>query len=535
MPSLASAQNQSSAQIPLIHEVHAEDRYLLNTLEGEWFEILSSFDWTSYQEVAAAYYDALYAFNLTEKEPPQSAQPRETQAQAQQRLLFERPTMSSKDAEAVSILYHTPSEVPASTVNPSTIVPGTVAQRLAGRKPKCFFSLLKSFLGATLMGFTNESESLHRLLKTNPSFARVCGFIPKPSDQAPSYHSDHIPSLRKLEQFDQVMRTAGLWDRIKHQELKSHFDLGVIEKENKLVGDTTHYLAYSAFHTLEYADEKGVEHKKSQSKLTKNCRCPKWDACPHDWVLSDPGAATVVKSRTKMYWAHKASILGFPEQGAILDVIAVADSATHDGKPFFPHVQSFFERYPQVGESVKQVLYDSACDDQSLKQQFQDQLGVELRASFNPRATKPIQTHLPRGIGQITPYGVPICGAGHELEYRGIRYQEQTFLYRAPVDEQEQSVCLNCPHRAQCCNSNNQSGRTIAVSFDTLPHINPSDPPMAKRFQALMRHRPSVERMIKRFKCDLGDGRLKQRGNESFQATLDKTLIRYHLLLRHLH
>ena len=29
-----------------------------------------------------------------------------------------------------------------------------------------------------------------------------------------------------------------------------------------------------------------------------------------------------------------------------------------------------------------------------------------------------------------------------------------------------------------------------------------------------MRRRPSVERMIKRLKCDLGDGRLSKRGNE---------------------
>ncbi len=35
-----------------------------------------------------------------------------------------------------------------------------------------------------------------------------------------------------------------------------------------------------------------------------------------------------------------------------------------------------------------------------------------------------------------------------------------------------------------------------------------------------MSRRPSVERMIKRLKCDLGDDRLSKRGNESFQAYL---------------
>ncbi|MES9858980.1 MAG: hypothetical protein ABW166_20620 [Sedimenticola sp.] len=49
-----------------------------------------------------------------------------------------------------------------------------------------------------------------------------------------------------------------------------------------------------------------------------------------------------------------------------------------------------------------------------------------------------------------------------------------------------------------------------------------------------MIRRPSVERMIKRLKCDLGDDRLSKRGNDSFQAYLDKTLTSYHLLIRHL-
>ena len=48
-------------------------------------------------------------------------------------------------------------------------------------------------------------------------------------------------------------------------------------------------------------------------------------------------------------------------------------------------------------------------------------------------------------------------------------------------------------------------GRIINVSFDLLPHIDPQDPPMAKRFKAIMSHDPAVERMIKRLKCDLGD------------------------------
>jgi hypothetical protein len=205
------------------------------------------------------------------------------------------------------------------------------------------------------------------------------------------------------------------------------------------------------------------------------------------------------------------------------------------GQTFFPHVQQVLAQYPTLADSVQRVLYDSACDDAALKQRFEDDLGLELKASFNPRRSQPITDNLPRGIEKITPYGVPICLAGQEMDYQGVRYANETFIYRAPQAEDGLSVCNDCRHRAQCCNRSSAAGRTITVPFDTLKHIDPDDPPMAKRFKAIMTRRPAVERMIKRLKCDLGDDRLSKRGNDSFQASLDKTVISYHLLIRYLH
>ena len=236
-----------------------------------------------------------------------------------------------------------------------------------------------------------------------------------------------------------------------------------------------------------------------------------------------------------MIWGHKASIIGLPEQGVAIDAIAVSDAATHDGQTFFPHVEKVLEDHLDLAQSVRRVLYDSACDDTPLKPRFQDELGIELKASFNPRRSKAITEELPRGMEKITPYGDPICLAGHEMDYQGIRYASEKFIYRAPQQDDGLSVCIGCQQRAQCCNHSSQSGRTLTVSFDTLKHIDPSDPPMAKPFKAIMTRRPCVERMIKRLKCDLGDVRLSKRGNDSFQAYPDKTMISYHLLIRHLH
>ena len=98
--------------------------------------------------------------------------------------------MQAPDAPPAPILYQgVVVESKAPKVDPLSLAPGVVPVRLVGRKPKCFFALLKSFLGTTLMGYAAEPEEVHRLLTTNPSFARVCGFAAKA--KTGSYSSLH--------------------------------------------------------------------------------------------------------------------------------------------------------------------------------------------------------------------------------------------------------------------------------------------------------------------------------------------------------
>ena len=59
----------------------------------------------------------------------------------------------------------------------------------------------------------------------------------------------------------------------------------------------------------------------------------------------------------------------------------------------------------------------------------------------------------------------------------------------------------------------------MSLPFDRLPQVNPAEPHLAKRFKAMMARRPSVERAIKRLKCDLADRRLSQRTNKTTAAT----------------
>ncbi len=163
-----------------------------------------------------------------------------------------------------------------------------------------------------IYGPSPEPENVHFLLTSNLSFARVCGFVPKEgSDQ---YWQENVPGLRKLEQFDQIMTEYGLWDQSKKNEVAQNIREEVIRKESRIVGDTTHYNAFSGFETVISEDEKGKEKKKSQSKVTKKCNCEDRENCSHPWELSDDGAGTIVKSQTKIIWGHKASIIGLPGQ-----------------------------------------------------------------------------------------------------------------------------------------------------------------------------------------------------------------------------
>jgi hypothetical protein len=523
--------NYSSSQIPLIHIVDEDDRVLLKSSDAEWYRVLYYLPDKDYREVAAQYYDALYHFNQAEalrrkeKEWNSDESWPETKEEARLRLLFDRATMD----KLAPVIHEEDFATPPRGIDPASVAPGIVPDRLGGKKPKCFFALFKAFIGTTLMGFPAEPEHVHLLLSSNLPFARVCGFVPK--GEKSQYWYKHVPSLRKLEQFDLIMTRYGLWDKLKWEEVLKNIKADIIGKENELVGDTTHYHAYSSFETVRYVDDKGEEQRKSQSKVTKKCHCDNKEGCADPWELADDGAGTIVKSSRKMIWGHKASVLGLPRQGIPLDAVAIADSATHDGETLLPHVERLFECLPVVKAWIDTVLYDSACDNQTLKEAFEKELQIGLKTSLNPRRKKAVTDNLPRGMEKITPYGDLICKGGYEMDYKGIRYEAEKFIYQAPVDENNVSVCIGCMYKMACCPHAN-IGRTVNISFDVLPHIDKQDPPMAKRFKAIMMRRPSIERMIKRLKCDLSDDRLSKRGNSSFQAYLDKTMIAFHILLR---
>ncbi len=509
-------------QLPLLGFVHLDDLCLEQTPEARWFHLLRRYDRSAYHGTRCGYYNALRVFNRAaadeaalrlQQRPPNP----ETKEEARQRLLFERPTMGNEEVPLVYL----------------DGTPKTATQRVAppvvGRAPKDFDAQLKSFIGVALMGDEPEPEVVHRHLTSNPTFARVCGFTwPHPSG---AYRQSDIPSLRKLEQFDQIMTQSGLWKDVKLIEIKKNVDTGVIKVEDTLVHDTTHLHAHSSFETVEYETKGGKTEKKSAPKPTKRCGCEDKKNCPHAWEYADPGAGTVVKAGGRMYWAHKVSVLSLGRQGIVVDAFPVTDASTHDGLTVVPSLERLYEDHPYVKDWFSTLLDDGAADDKKLKEVLREEFGLRLVCSLNPRARKVVTEGLGRGVKEIRPNGEVVCMAGHCFDYLGIRFAGEVFNFGPPQSEEGMELCSTCPQKAECC-PHAEKGRHVTIPFDLLPQIDPNDPQLSKRFKAMLARRTSIERGIKRIKCDLGGDTLTKRGNAACQARLDKTLIAYHMLLR---
>ena len=522
-------------QIPLIEFVEIDDLYLAEA-DVLWFKVLRELDWRPFVPVAAQYYEALWEFNqdqALERERKKWEVPvpnPETKKEATQRLLHERSTL---DASRPVLADTDPAYRELRHVDEKTIRPGVLPPRFQGKTPKDFFALLKAFLGLIIKGRAAEPESVHEELIGNPAYARTCGFtLPVPG----LYHSTDTPSLRKLQQFDQIMSDNKLWGQLAAVQIKENFEKERLKLSKIGAHDTVHYHAWSTMKVPEVEGKvkNGKPLKKSHPKTTKRCRCESWQDCFHDWVSADDGAGTVVKAGGKMHWAHKASTFtldGFVPEIPI-SAIAMTDAATHDSRSLIPHLERIKKLLPEVIEHLEIILDDSALDDDKIKAEIKERFGIDLIVEPNHRNRKPIVDDLPKGIDHITGRGTPVCKAGFPFDFRGARKTEELFHFQSPDDKDGDSVCKGCSQRDGCIRPEAER-RHLSIPFAKLPFVNPGFPHLSVRFKKLTGKRTVIERCHKLMKFDRGSEQLTKRGTTSYQATLDKTLLVMHVVLAH--
>ncbi len=166
------------------------------------------------------------------------------------------------------------------------------------------------------------------------------------------------PSLRKIEQFDQIMSLYRIWDQMKWKMAAQDLTEGMV----KVNQDLFSILPMLREIIVLRLGRPEMNRTKRLTRLFVTYRtrfsCPDKDNCEHAWEVTDYGCGVVVKNQNKKYWAHKASFIGFPHSHVPIDAFVVNYSATNYRQPLIPHLERFARHVPIVGEKVDRVLAD---------------------------------------------------------------------------------------------------------------------------------------------------------------------------------
>ena len=510
--------------------IDSDDYVLENNPNVIFVDMLDNFDFNLFVDDENLYYEALADFNkkLAEKRKEKESEDNATNKSAgskndaYQELLFDY-------LEKNRPIQKTPLfEIPSIDMENIDIDEVLKNHNGAGRKPKDFYSMTKAFLGVSYMGLENSPKAVFSQLINNPSFARKCGFQYIINIEN-KFDRHNIPSLRKLEQFDQIMNVYGIWEKMKWKMVNHNIDNGTVGIEKDLAFDTTHVESHSSFRTVKAKDENGKELKKAVGKLSKRCSCNNKETCEHPWEETDQGSAVVVKNNHKMYWAHKTSVAGYPASQVPIDAVAVNYAALSDGKTLEPHVKRLNENVPVVVENTERVLVDGSYNTPQNKDYVRDVLKAEIYTPINPGNIKVPSTNEIRGIDHFTKNGVPICDASQALEMKGKDELRQQYIWGPPTINAGQTVCATCLLKEQCCP--NGQGRTLRVNASDFPQIDWKNPQHLSRWKHHYNKRSAVERIIKIIKIDYNAESFKKRDNINFQGHLDKSILAIHIYL----
>jgi hypothetical protein len=253
------------------------------------------------------------------------------------------------------------------------------------------------------------------------------------------------------------------------------------------------------------------------------------EECEHPWMATDHGAGIVWKGASRIYWAHKASFVGFGKSEIPLDVRVTQYASEYDGKTLIPHLQVIDGDLPDAVAGLRHVVADDAYQGNH-EEVAQFGLGARLTVPVHRSGRSKAQVaERFRGIDRFTGTGVPICQAGYHFEMRGRDVANERFIWAAPDDESGAGVCEGCPFAAECLG--NGTRRHIRVDRDDFPHIDWEYPQHLRRNKERYKQRTGVERAIKRIKVDLAAEVLTVRDGLRVQAHLDRRLLVLHLLL----
>ena len=513
----------------------------------DWLAVVNAIVGERFEEVELRYYVALHHFRQQQSRS-RLRDAIEVDAQGEQQALqgmleiIEQRKADGKNAlsegEAVKVLFDARPDSEDESLPDFSKTPQSLTTVLSGRgRPPCDgLCLLRAFLVAPLMGAGDDPTSVHRLLHNNPTFARQCGFLgPGAMKQPSELTSRRLPSLSVCGEFSEVMTRYGLWHLARLDQVRENITSGAVEVEDTICFDTTHLEANSHCANVvpprDSAEHEGGKPKhRKVPRVRKMCDCglEQWETCEHPWSPTDQGAAVVVKGPTRIFWAHKTSVVAFGASEIPFDARVCEYAAENDGRTLVPHLELLERDLPEVVSRIRHILADDAY---RYNRDAVDRFGQQARLTVpvHGRKVNPQLADTFRGINRFTPAGTPICEGGHRFELLGRDITGERYIWVAPDDDQGQPVCASCPLSGSCLGKGQR--RHIRVHQRDLPQIDWDHPQHSARNRTRYNKRTGVERAIKRVKVDLNGEHLTHRDVHRVQAHLDRRLLTLHLLL----
>ncbi len=536
-----------NANAPVLFESSDSDAVLGNPVNEDWLAVVSAVAGERFEEVELRYYVALHHFREQQSRSrlrdaiEVDADGRQRALQGMLELIEQRKADGKKapsEGQAVKVLFDAHPDSEDESLPDFSKTPQSLTTILSGRgRPPCDgLCLLRAFLAAPLMGVGDDPTSVHRLLHNNPTFARQCGFLgPGAMKQPSELTSRRLPSLSVCGEFSEVMTRYGLWHLTRLDQVRENIASGVVEVEDTVCFDTTHLEANSHCANVvppgATAEHEGGKPKhRKVPRVRKMCECGReqWETCEHPWSPTDQGAAVVVKGPTRVFWAHKTSVVAFGDSEIPFDARVCEYAAENDGRTLVPHLELLDRDFPEVASQIRHILADDAYRHNS---DAVGRFGQQARLSVpvHGRKVNPKLADAFDGIDRFTPIGTPICEGEHRFELRGRDITGERYIWVAPDDDQGQPVCASCPLSGSCHGKGQR--RHIRVHRRDLPQIDWDHPQHSARNRTRYDKRTGVERAIKRLKVDLNGEHLTHRDVHRVQAHLDRRLLTLHLLL----
>lgn len=461
---------------------------LRDATNQDWLAVVAAVGGPAFEDLERRYYLALRHFRGQDHRP---LLPGQTQIEAQTRTEALQALLQNREARKGQMKLAESNKEVATFVDPRPVAddwpealrdfskPAPSLRDLLsgpGRPPCDALCLMRAFLGALVLSESDSVVDVHRLLRSNPTFARACDFGGRNAfRQAGVQTSKKLPSESTCREFNEVMTRYGLWHEARLRQVEQNLSDGTVEIEDTLAFDTTHIEAYSHCDNVLPPDVEVEEGKKPKHRkvprVTKSCSCghERWEDCEHPWFATDHGAGIVFKGLSRIYWAHKVSFLGFGASEIPIDVRVAQYAAEHDGKTLIPHLQLANRDLPDVVRGVKHVVADDAYQGNHAEVA---EFGLDARLTVPVHPSGRSKAHVAaryRGIDRFTAIGVPICLAGHRFQMLGRDMANERYIWTAP-EEDGCCVCDGCPFADQCLGQGDR--RHIRVQRDDFPQID---------------------------------------------------------------